>query len=92
MFGGFRAGFSGVVFLVVSRLRVYSVIGAGWSSNRKYSLYGAIRGVAQSVSYEVRLALFLISIFLLVSGFSLFNAGYGQIRIALVVIPFRALA
>merc|ERR1712098_951765 len=33
---------------------------SGWSSNRKYALLGSLRAVAQTVSYEVRLALILI--------------------------------
>nr|UVH65893.1 NADH dehydrogenase subunit 1 [Perna perna] len=40
-------------FLVTSGMHVYGVMVAGWSSNSKYSLLGAVRGVAQSISYEV---------------------------------------
>jgi NADH-ubiquinone oxidoreductase chain 1 len=35
-------------------------LGVGWSSNSKYALIGALRFVAQTISYEVRLALILI--------------------------------
>jgi NADH-ubiquinone oxidoreductase chain 1 len=48
-------------FLRVSRLGVYTIIIAGWSSNSSYSLLGGLRSVAQRISYEVRLALILIS-------------------------------
>lgn len=38
---------------------VYPIIIAGWSSNSKYSELGRIRNIAQTISYEVRLALVL---------------------------------
>lgn len=58
-------------FLCCLRLGVYSVIVAGWSSNCKYSLLGRLRAVAQTISYEVRLALILLSFIILLGGFSL---------------------
>ena len=42
------------------RINIYPLLISGWSSNRKYALIGALRGVAQTVSYEVSLALILI--------------------------------
>lgn len=53
-------------FLRISSLRVYTVILAGWSSNSNYSLLGRLRAVAQTISYEVRLALILISFLYLI--------------------------
>lgn len=52
-------------FLCVSRINVYCTFIAGWCSNSKYSLLGALRGVAQTISYEVSIALILISILLI---------------------------
>lgn len=46
-------------------------MGAGWSSNSKYALLGCLRAVAQTISYEVRLALILLRMLLLVGGFDL---------------------
>nr|YP_010305147.1 NADH dehydrogenase subunit 1 [Vignadula atrata]ULT46699.1 NADH dehydrogenase subunit 1 [Vignadula atrata] len=48
-------------FLCNSGVAVYGVLVAGWSSNSKYALLGAMRGLAQSVSYEVSMALVLFS-------------------------------
>ena len=39
---------------------MYSVVVAGWSSNSKYALLGAIRGVAQSISFEVVMSLVIL--------------------------------
>lgn len=43
--------------LVVLRLGVYPILLRGWASNRKYAIIGSIRGVAQTISYEISLAL-----------------------------------
>lgn len=48
-------------FLCCSRLSVYTIIIAGWSSNSNYSLLGRLRSVAQTISYEVSLFLILVS-------------------------------
>ena len=47
-------------FFCCSRLNVYRLIGSGWSSNSNYSLIGSLRGIAQTVSYEVSLILVFI--------------------------------
>nr|YP_010384347.1 NADH dehydrogenase subunit 1 [Alima pacifica]UGW52250.1 NADH dehydrogenase subunit 1 [Alima pacifica] len=58
-------------FLCCTSLGVYTVMGAGWSSNSKYALLGSIRAVSQTISYEVSLALILLSFIFLVGGFNL---------------------
>ena len=42
-------------FILISRCNVYPLIIRGWGARSSYSFLGAFRGVAQSVSYEVRL-------------------------------------
>lgn len=58
-------------FLCCIRLGVYTIIIAGWSSNSNYSLLGGLRSVAQTISYEVRLSLILISFIILIIRFNL---------------------
>nr|YP_010258337.1 NADH dehydrogenase subunit 1 [Uropsilus investigator]AFY14210.1 NADH dehydrogenase subunit 1 [Uropsilus investigator] len=64
----------GVLFmLAVSSLAVYSILWSGWASNSKYALIGALRAVAQTISYEVTLAIILLSVLLMSGSFSLSN-------------------
>lgn len=49
-------------FLMMAGLAVYAVLFAGWSSNNKYSLLGAMRASAQTLSYEVFLGLSLMGV------------------------------
>nr|YP_009685972.1 NADH dehydrogenase subunit 1 [Aphyosemion cameronense]QDW10484.1 NADH dehydrogenase subunit 1 [Aphyosemion cameronense] len=57
--------------LAFSSLAVYSILGSGWASNSKYALIGALRAVAQTISYEVNLGLILLSTIIFVGGFTL---------------------
>nr|QGJ72530.1 NADH dehydrogenase subunit 1 [Rhinolophus hipposideros]QGJ72531.1 NADH dehydrogenase subunit 1 [Rhinolophus hipposideros]QGJ72532.1 NADH dehydrogenase subunit 1 [Rhinolophus hipposideros]QGJ72534.1 NADH dehydrogenase subunit 1 [Rhinolophus hipposideros]QGJ72535.1 NADH dehydrogenase subunit 1 [Rhinolophus hipposideros] len=62
----------GILFmLAMSSLAVYSILWSGWASNSKYALIGALRAVAQTISYEVTLAIILLSVLLLSGSFSL---------------------
>lgn len=57
-------------FLCCTRIGVYTVIIAGWSSNSNYALLGGLRAVAQTISYEVSLALILLSIIFLIGNYN----------------------
>ena len=62
----------GVLFLLaMSSLGVYSVIFAGWASDNKYALIGAMRTAAQMISYEVFMGLSLLGVVLLAGSFNL---------------------
>lgn len=53
--------------LAITSIGVYGVIVAGWASNSKYALLGALRAAAQMVSYELAIGFVFITV-LLVSG------------------------
>ena len=60
-------------FLMMAGLAVYAVLFAGWSSNNKYSLLGAMRASAQTVSYEVFLGLSLMGVVAQAGSFNLID-------------------
>nr|QZL13635.1 NADH dehydrogenase subunit 1 [Electrophorus voltai] len=62
----------GLLFIMaMSSLTAYSILTSGWASNSKYALMGAIRAVAQTVSYEVNLGLILLAIVIFTGSFTL---------------------
>nr|YP_010384962.1 NADH dehydrogenase subunit 1 [Pinnotheres excussus]UPL64959.1 NADH dehydrogenase subunit 1 [Pinnotheres excussus] len=76
-------------FLCCLSMGVYSTMVAGWSSNCKYSLLGSLRSVAQVISYEVSLALILLSFIVLVGGLGLelFNKYQGYYWFIIMSFP-----
>nr|QZP41024.1 NADH dehydrogenase subunit 1 [Geoscapheus dilatatus] len=75
-------------FLSCTSLGVYTIMVAGWSSNSNYSLLGGLRAVAQTISYEVSLALILLSFVFLVSSYNLINFYYYQNYLWLIFVSF----
>nr|YP_008144649.1 NADH dehydrogenase subunit 1 [Heterodontus zebra]AGN92057.1 NADH dehydrogenase subunit 1 [Heterodontus zebra] len=69
----------GLLFmLAISSLTVYTILASGWASNSKYALMGALRAVAQTISYEVSLGLILLSMIILAGGFTLHTFNLAQ--------------
>nr|YP_011031796.1 NADH dehydrogenase subunit 1 [Melanotaenia fasinensis]AFX67685.1 NADH dehydrogenase subunit 1 [Melanotaenia sp. 'Suswa']WRB05444.1 NADH dehydrogenase subunit 1 [Melanotaenia fasinensis] len=76
----------GILFiLAISSLTVYTILGSGWASNSKYALIGALRAVAQTISYEVSLGLILLSTIIFAGGFTLQTFNIAQEAIWLIV-------
>lgn len=62
----------GVLFIVaVTSVGVYGIVLAGWSSNNKYALLGAVRSSAQLISYELTLGLAIVSAVMLAGSLRL---------------------
>jgi len=75
-----------VVFAVTS-MGVYGIVLAGWSSNSKYSLLGALRSSAQMISYELSYGLALASVLVIAGSLSLREIVDAQAGSWLHVIP-----
>src|SRR4030042_5860375 len=59
----------GILYVVaLGSLSVLAIFMAGWASNNKYSLLGAMRGVAQLISYEVPMVLSIVGVVLIVGS------------------------
>ena len=69
----------GVLYVTaVSSISVISILMAGWASNNKYSLMGAMRSGAQIVSYELSAGLAILSIVVLTGSLSVSDIIYAQ--------------
>ncbi len=74
------------VFAIAS-MGVYGIVLAGWSSNSKYSLLGALRSSAQMISYELSYGTALAGVVLLAGSLSLREVVDGQAGTWLGMLP-----
>jgi NADH-quinone oxidoreductase subunit H len=62
----------GLIFIVtMGSVNVMALLVGGWGSNNKYSMFGAMRAVAQSIAYEIPILLSLLAVVLMCNTFSL---------------------
>ncbi len=77
----------GILYVVaISSLSALGVFMAGWSSNNKYSLLGAMRMVAQVVSYELPLVLSVLGVVLVTGSLSLSGIVEAQGRVPFILL------
>lgn len=63
---------AGLLFIFsMASLGVYGLLVAGWASNSKYALFGAVRAAAQVVSYEIAMGFVLVGVILASSTMNL---------------------
>jgi NADH-quinone oxidoreductase subunit H len=59
----------GILYIIaIGTLGIIGIFMAGWASNNKYSLVGAMRAVAQMISYEIPMVLSIIGVLLIVGS------------------------
>lgn len=82
----------GIVFVLgISSLGAYALLLAGWGSENKYSLLGALRASAQMISYELGLGLALVGALIVYQSFSFTDMimfQTGALSVAGKTIPF----
>ncbi len=79
----------GLLFvLAMSSLGVYGIVLAGWASDNKYSLLGALRASAQMLSYEVFMGLSLMGVVILAGSFDLTRVVEAQRHLWFVIPQF----
>nr|YP_009489708.1 NADH dehydrogenase subunit 1 [Falcidens halanychi]AWH02137.1 NADH dehydrogenase subunit 1 [Falcidens halanychi] len=83
-----QAFFLGLIFfLCVSSLAVYALMAAGWSSNSKYTFLGALRSIAQTISYEVSMVFILLFSVVIFSSFDLSTMLSKSVWVVVLFLP-----
>jgi len=63
---------AGVLYIfAMSSFSVYGILIAGWASNSKYAMFGALRAVAQTVSYEIAMGFALVGVLMAAGSMNL---------------------
>nr|UCC46051.1 NADH dehydrogenase subunit 1 [Microdeuterus sp. HEM078] len=74
----FNFDFGFLFFMCCTGAGVYGVLLSGWSSNSNYSLLGGLRSVAQTISYEVSMALIMLNLIIFVFSFNMIDFMFYQ--------------
>lgn len=74
-----------LILIAFSSLAVYSILGAGWGSTSIYPLVGALRAVAQTISYEVILGLILLAVIFFSGAFTIQSFSIAQEKVWIIL-------
>lgn len=85
--------YSIIYILAVSSISAFILLYTGWASNSKYTFLGAIRSIAQLISYEVSFGIILLNVMLTPGGssFNLLTIVYNQLFIPNFIFLFPIL-
>jgi NADH-quinone oxidoreductase subunit H len=73
-------------YIAISGLTTLGMVTAGWASNNKYALLGAMRGAAQMISYEIPLVMSVVGIILLTGSLNLNDIVAAQEKVWFIVL------
>nr|YP_010977222.1 NADH dehydrogenase subunit 1 [Siboglinum plumosum]WNZ34609.1 NADH dehydrogenase subunit 1 [Siboglinum plumosum] len=84
----FFFSYGSLLFICLSSTMVYPLMLSGWSSNSKYALIGAIRSIAQTISYEVNMSFILLTLMIIFSSFNLVSMSVTHSSPLMILLPF----
>lgn len=67
-----------LLIFALASMGVYGIVTAGWASNNKYSMFGAVRASAQMISYELALTLSAVGVLMAAGSLRLMDVVDGQ--------------
>lgn len=73
-------------YIAISGVTTLGIVTAGWASNNKYALLGAMRGAAQMISYEIPLVMSVLGIILLTGSLNLNDIVAAQEKVWFIVL------
>lgn len=75
-----------IYILAISNMTLIGIFMAGWSSNNKYSILGAMRAVAQNISYEIPMLLSLLCIVMMAGSLKFSDIVAAQAKIPFILL------
>nr|QZI85963.1 NADH dehydrogenase subunit 1 [Sycanus falleni] len=84
----YNFNFGALFFLCCTGMGVYGILLSGWSSNSNYALLGGLRSVAQTISYEVSMALILVCMLIFIFSFNFMDFMIYQNNVWFILFSF----
>ena len=90
--GSLSVKYSSVIIVIILSFGVYPLLLSGWASDSKYAILGSLRGVTPTISYEISLALILLT-FPVYANFDRFEGiiKFSKLFPLIMVLPFSCL-
>jgi len=76
-----------LIFLIILRISIYPLILTGWRAKNKYTSIGSIRGIAQTISYEISLIFIIISLLINLNLISIKQINPWELNLTLLIFP-----